>query len=83
MDIEKFGKQAGIWTQDGGCVTVSMELAIKFAELISAEEREACAQICDGDQMRRAIGGGYSEICANAIRMRSNVKYTPVPVYIP
>ena len=73
MDIEKIGKQAGIWTEEGMCVTVSLELALKFAELIAAEERESCAQICDGEQMRRAIGGGYSEICANAIRMRSNV----------
>jgi hypothetical protein len=37
-------------------------------------EREECAKVCDGEQMRRAIGGGYSEICANAIRMRSNVQ---------
>jgi hypothetical protein len=56
--------------------TVGYDELERFAELIRADEREACARTCDdmseglvGDDVSGADGAGY---CANAIRARSN-----------
>jgi hypothetical protein len=40
----------------------------RFAELVRADEREACAQLCAEDASGRDSGGYYAEI----IRDRSN-----------
>jgi hypothetical protein len=46
----------------------------KFAALVAAAEREACAGICDGFQMRD-VGMQPAE-CAAAIRARGETKWT-------
>ena len=40
----------------------------KFAEMVAAEERAACAEVCDANTY---IKGGIAEQCAAAIRARS------------
>ena len=39
----------------------------RFAALVAAAEREACADVC----VKLAIGGGFAADCAAAIRARS------------
>ena len=49
---------------------MSTEALEAFAELVRADEREACAKVCDDlDKMR---GYSYADKCATAIRARSN-----------
>jgi hypothetical protein len=38
----------------------------RFAELVRAEEREACAELC----VKLAVGNGFAADCAAAIRAR-------------
>lgn len=42
----------------------------RFAALVAAAEREACAQICDG--YANADHANYSDSCAEDIRARGN-----------
>lgn len=44
----------------------------RFASLIAAAEREACAQVCDGqhDMARTSTGAARADACAAAIRAR-------------
>ncbi len=52
------------------------KIIARFAELIAAEEREACARTCEktGDTTGECPEmAGY---CADAIRMRSNARLT-------
>jgi len=47
----------------------------KFAELVRADEREACAQVCDKEQEFIASGGPYvfsARRCATNIRARGD-----------
>lgn len=70
---------AGIYTQwvspterESMTVPVTTEQVAKFAELVAAAEREACAKVCEqtGDTTGECPEmAGY---CADAIRMRSN-----------
>jgi hypothetical protein len=43
----------------------------KFAELVRADEREACAKICDAQAEKDNFEGCYANACAEAIRARS------------
>jgi hypothetical protein len=73
MDIEKIGIAAGLWTTDGFCVTVTKEIATLFANMVAEEEREACALLCmTFDDTHEANRGHGPEMCAEAIRKRSN-----------
>jgi F420-dependent methylenetetrahydromethanopterin dehydrogenase len=49
-------------------VFINKELE-RFAALVAAAEREACAKICDDE----ATIEGVAQRCADAIRARSNV----------
>ena len=51
-----------------GFWTVTQEELERFAELVRADEREACAELC----VKLAVGGGFAADCATAIRARSN-----------
>jgi len=63
----------------------------RFAALVAAKEREACAQVCEDieDEYRRNEGGKYPELksdaqtgasdCAAAIRARSSHGQPPRP----
>ena len=43
----------------------------RFAELVRADEREACAKVCENEWSTLAESK-YGEVCADAIRARSN-----------
>ena len=66
MNIIELAKQAGFQDADWN-YTKGLE---KFATLVAAHEREACALICD-DQARGAYWEG-ADVCADAIRARGN-----------
>ena len=86
MDIEALAKKAGmitelrsgaascVWT--AGLTAVSADQLIAFAELVAAEEREACAKVCD----RHAAATWNDDrktqarLDATEIRERSNAK---------
>ena len=54
---------------------ISLKYAEKFAELVAAHEREACAEICDKEQEFIASGGPYvfsARRCATNIRARGD-----------
>mgnify|MGYP001575531450 CR=1 FL=1 len=54
MDIKEIGKQAGFWTSEGMCVTVSLEMATKFAELV-IENFVMCEQAQEQEQERETV----------------------------
>lgn len=79
--------------REAGCVSAEfwpkdfaglMGVFERFAALVAAKEREACAQVCEDieDEYRRNEGGKYPELksdaqtgasdCAAAIRARSS-----------
>ena len=62
-DIIRMAKEAGYlaWHID--------PRAERFADLVAAAEREACAKLCDEE----ATIEGVAQRCADAIRARSNV----------
>jgi hypothetical protein len=62
-DIIRMAKEAGYlaWHID--------PRAERFAALVAAAEREACAKVCDEE----ATIEGVAQRCADAIRARSNV----------
>ena len=49
---------------------VTVDMYARFADLVRADEREACAKVCDAFQARD-VGMQPAE-CADAIRARSN-----------
>ena len=54
---------------------ISLKYAEKFAELVAAHEREACAKVCDKEQEFIASGGPYvfsARRCATNIRARGD-----------
>lgn len=88
--IREFAEQAGMKSPDGFKLTVSHMATFqleKFAELIAAEEREACAEICaceaqrwgESPQLTLSVAEhwmkGYEESansCAEKIRARGD-----------
>jgi hypothetical protein len=79
--IKELAEQAGIrFTPDWGeCYTGNVQIE-RFAELIRADEREACAKLCETIGVHPALNvynGGpewyqRQKKCAAAIRARSN-----------
>ena len=54
---------------------ISLKYAEKFAKLVAAHEREACAKVCDKEQEFIASGGPYvfsAMRCATNIRARGD-----------
>lgn len=93
MDIKQLAAQAGMvvnWYDEkaacvftNGIAGVSTDQLVQFAELVRADEREACAKVCDDlwDEEAKAAANGTQEPryhdaieCAYAIRARSNEK---------
>lgn len=69
---------------DGGTATKA-EIFEEVQRMILAE-REACAKVCEATMTDVILGGNKdyntgremgATVCANKIRMRSNVQYTP------
>jgi hypothetical protein len=50
------------------------ELLTRFAALVRADEREACAKVCDDqhDKARTSTGAARANACAAAIRERKS-----------
>jgi hypothetical protein len=81
-DIIKWAREAGwsgIYTQwISGTehktlpIPVTMEELSRFAALVRADEREACAKLCDDqhDKARTSTGAARANACAAAIRER-------------
>jgi len=44
-ELIRMAREAGFFTEAGHCVTVTLEMAERFAALVAAAEREACAQL--------------------------------------
>jgi len=72
-EIIKMAREAGVFTPDGHCATVTIEVAERFAALVTAAEREACAKVCEAKKndpnewfYERSMAGR----CATAIRAR-------------
>lgn len=55
---------------DGWGVMLDHEQLERFAELVAAAEREACAKVCDKISDDDGFEGGYADYCARAIRAR-------------
>jgi len=53
---------------DGDNYHIQTELIERFAHLVAAAEREACAKVCE--QFEEDMGHGVPQQCANAIRVR-------------
>jgi hypothetical protein len=71
--IKELAEEAGFPVYDKHYAYIEGECIEKFAKLIAADEREACAKLCE----QRAIsgehyveGGAESQGCAEAIRER-------------
>ena len=55
-----------------GFWTVTQEELERFAELVRADEREACAKVCDWYVDYSSNPMNFAENCAQEIRVRSN-----------
>lgn len=66
---EQAGFENGHQDRDGNSLSNELE---KFAELIAAEEREACAKVCEEHPDGLNMLGGAFVTCAAAIRARGN-----------
>jgi hypothetical protein len=68
-DIIRMAREAGIskpWDQE----PVKWETLERFANLVAAAEREACAALCDKIADDDGFEGGYANHCALSIRER-------------
>jgi hypothetical protein len=68
-EIIRIAREAGIskpWDQE----PVKWETLERFANLVAAAEREACAVLCDKISDEDGFEGGYADRCAFAIRER-------------
>ena len=43
-EIIRMAKAAGIFTPDGACVTVTLDMVSRFAELVAVAKRRECAR---------------------------------------
>ena len=78
-DIIRMAREAGllvIGTADGSDAVYTWPQGItdeleRFAALVAASEREACAKVCDEMASRDTLSN-YYKVAANAIRARGN-----------
>ena len=75
MNIIELAKQAGlhIATDVNWMPIISLEYAEKFADLVAAQEREACAKVCDNQTKELYVSRDTvdcAEWLANEIRAR-------------
>jgi len=70
-DIIRMARGAGFASPDGSFITwdASDEQLERFAALVAAAEREACAKVCDGMDHNGVM---IAADCAAAIRARGN-----------
>ena len=72
-EIIRMAREAGMpeWLQEDWFADPFDSFALKFATLVAAAEREACAALCDKISDDDGFEGGYADNCAIAIRARS------------
>jgi hypothetical protein len=74
-DIIKWAREAGFSDHSNpemwGYMIASAEELARFAALVAAAEREACAKVCDVRCVEDGWEGGYADECAAEIRARS------------
>jgi hypothetical protein len=69
MKTYEMAREAGLWP----AVTDTFPKELQaFADLVRADEREACAKVCDDIATEDGWEGGYANGCAVAIRARGN-----------
>jgi len=59
-------------TRQAGGFNATPEFLERFAKLVTAKEREACAKVCDELSDKHTWEGCYADECAHAIRARGN-----------
>jgi hypothetical protein len=69
MNIKELAKQAGYLPDMFGIGHWDMPECKRFAELVAAAEREACAKLCDH---WASYGAPAAEACAESIRARGD-----------
>jgi hypothetical protein len=67
-EIIRMAKEAGLLADDEAWVSPHQEAMERFAALVAAHEREACAKVCDERELANLYG---VKECAAAIRARS------------
>jgi hypothetical protein len=76
-DIIRMAREAGlhIATDHAWMPIIGLAYAQKFAELVRADEREACAKVCENGTFLHDFSpeAVYSRACARAIRARGQV----------
>jgi hypothetical protein len=77
-DILRMAREAGLISRHGCRETASDEMLERFAALVAAAEREACAKVCDHmvmygpvAEVQQRYNKAYAD-CRDAIRARSN-----------
>jgi len=66
--IIRLAREAGLDTNDSAWLSIRFE---RFAALVAAAEREACAKLCDKQSDEDKWEGYYANQCAAAIRSRT------------
>ena len=77
-NIIKMAKEAGLLPIDIGPTIETWQMRrkeeslVRFAELVAAHEREACAKVCEERQevFQKYYTKGLAAMCAEAIRAR-------------
>lgn len=67
-DITRMARAAGFWKEHTNTWMCTGEDIARFAALVRADEREACAEVCDE---LRGYPGAEPDVCAAAIRSRT------------
>ena len=72
-DIIRMAREAGYKPLDRADFANSLEEAffVRFAVLVSAAEREACAELCDVLAVHPEYASDITKVAAQAIRARS------------
>jgi hypothetical protein len=68
MNITELAKEAGLLADDEAWVSPHQEAMERFAALVAAHEREACAKVCDLVAREIDDTNGTATYCAKAIR---------------
>jgi len=71
-EIIRMAREVGLCDEEGrdsDSIVITGYLE-RFAELVAAAEREACAKVCDVLADKHTFEGGYANECAIAIRER-------------
>jgi hypothetical protein len=71
-DIIRMAREAGFETAQIDIVYRFAAVLDDFAAIVAAQEREACAKVCDAHTVDDVlVGVGIGQSCAAAIRARS------------